>query len=312
MAISRIFRIIRLWGKRRRAENVINGAPTRLKRGELAFGDAEERLYIAKQDGSIVTFAPEDGGPLYQGATGPVGPTGPQGPSGLNGVAGPRGATGPRGITGVTGATGPRGSTGPIGPAGGPTGATGPTGPTGIGVTGPTGPAGVTGPSGPQGATGPVGPAGGPTGPSGPQGATGPVGPQGATGPVGPAGGAIFSVATLPYAATITTDSDQADIFRIVLTGDLTLANPINATAGRLLRWYLFQDSVGGRSVTLGSQFVIPDSMLSPLPFSTEPNTLDVFTASYDANMNKWLVFMFEQAYPYSASSNSTSSSSSS
>ena len=284
MAISRIFRIIRLWGKRRRAENVINGAPTRLKRGELAFGDAEERLYIAKQDGSIVTFAPEDGGPLYQGATGPVGPTGPQGPSGLNGVAGPRGATGPRGITGVTGATGPRGSTGPIGPAGGPTGATGPTGPTGIGVTGPTGPAGVTGPSG----------------------------PQGATGPVGPAGGAIFSVATLPYAATITTDSDQADIFRIVLTGDLTLANPINATAGRLLRWYLFQDSVGGRSVTLGSQFVIPDSMLSPLPFSTEPNTLDVFTASYDANMNKWLVFMFEQAYPYSASSNSTSSSSSS
>jgi hypothetical protein len=121
-------------------------------------------------------------------------------------------------------------------------------------------------------------------------------------------------VVTLPYAATITTDSAQADIFRVVLTGNLTLANPVNPTRGRLLRWYLFQDSTGNRSVTLGSKFVIPDSMLSPLPFSTEPQVMDMMTASYDEDRDCWLVFAFEQAYlcPETSSSSSSSSSASS
>ncbi len=193
MAITRIFRIIKLWNKRRKADNAVDGAPLKLKRGELAFGEAEEKLYIGKADGSVIAFVPEDGGAFYQGATGVTGPAGAPGVTGPSGPSGARGPTGPRGVTGVIGPTGPRGATGPIGPAGGPSGPTGPvgvtgaTGPTGVtGVTGPTGigTTGATGPTGATGATGATGPAGGPTGPTGPEGPTGPTGAQGADSPL--------------------------------------------------------------------------------------------------------------------------------
>ncbi len=110
-----------------------------------------------------------------------------------------------------------------------------------------------------------------------------------------------LSVVTLTYASTITTPASLADVFRIVLTGNLTLANPtLDGIESKILRWYLFQDNVGSRTITLGNKFVIPDSVLSPLPFSLDPDTLDVLTAVYDETADKWFVLDFQQNYAVS------------
>jgi hypothetical protein len=111
-----------------------------------------------------------------------------------------------------------------------------------------------------------------------------------------------LTVVTLAYASTINTQASLADVFRVVLTGNTTLANPTPSGINNILRWYLFQDSVGGHTVTLGSKFSIPDSMLSPLPFSFDPNTLDVLTAIYDEPTDKWNVLDFQQNYAVSGS----------
>jgi len=104
--ITRIFYLLRLVRGRRKAENSSNGAPVDLRPGEIAFGDAEEQLYIGKTDGTVYAFSGGGGGG-GPGATGPTGPAG-EGVTGPTGPAG-EGATGPAGGDGATGPTGPAG-----------------------------------------------------------------------------------------------------------------------------------------------------------------------------------------------------------
>lgn len=270
-------------------------------------------------------------GPVGQsgpsGATGVIGATGP---AGATGAVGPQGATGPVGpapvvtphetdpdkiyvdgvaIVSVQGTTGPTGATGPAGPTpvvtphetdsdkiyvGGvliaaAQGATGPSGP--VGLTGATGPEGPTGVAGPMGATGPAGQ-------TGPAGAAGTNGVTGATGVQGPAGlGGTTTSTTLAYAPTIETDAAAADIFNVVLTGNATLANPANPSDGKTIRWRLRQDANGNHAITLGDKFNISSSSLSPLPFSTAANKLDMLAATYDAARDKWDVVAFVYGY---------------
>lgn len=53
--ITRVFRVTHLPHRRRRAENPFNGAPTDLQPGELVYGELENTLYTAKNDGTIAT-----------------------------------------------------------------------------------------------------------------------------------------------------------------------------------------------------------------------------------------------------------------
>jgi hypothetical protein len=262
------------------------------------------------------------------GATGPQGNTGQTGVVGPSGATGPQGTPGPAGsqgpgivIEGIVAAWPPTASptagdvwifngsipsgspvgatagdgvvwTGDawvyLGPIRGPQGATGAQGSTGpqglVGQTGAHGPSGVTGPSGatgPQGVTG----AAGPQGSTGVVGATGPAGPQGATGLSG-SGSSV--VVTLSSAATLTTDASAGDIFNLTLTGNVTLANPINPVDGKTVRWRLKQDATGNRIITLGNKFNVASSATVPLPFSTTANKMDVLAATYDASRDVW------------------------
>ncbi|WP_298379685.1 hypothetical protein [Azospirillum sp.] len=63
------------------------------------------------------------------------------------------------------------------------------------------------------------------------------------------------TIVTVPYAAAITLDLDQGNSFVVNLTGNTTLANPINLVAGQRFIVDLSQDSSGGRVVTFGSCF---------------------------------------------------------
>jgi hypothetical protein len=53
--ITRVFRVTHLPHRRRRAENLYNGAPTDLQPGELVYGELENTLYTAKNDGTVAT-----------------------------------------------------------------------------------------------------------------------------------------------------------------------------------------------------------------------------------------------------------------
>jgi hypothetical protein len=104
-------------------------------------------------------------------------------------------------------------------------------------------------------------------------------------------------VATLTYAATVTTDASAGDIFDLTLTGNVTLANPTNPVDGKTIRWRIRQDGTGSRTVTLGNKFVIPSSATSPLPFSTAANKMDILAATYHAGRDKWDIIAFIMGY---------------
>jgi hypothetical protein len=96
---------------------------------------------------------------------------------------------------------------------------------------------------------------------------------------------------------SVATDVSTGQIFDMTLTGATTLSNPTNAVNGVTVRWRITQDGTGGRSVTLSSDFQIPSSASSPLPWSTAANATDILAATYHAGRSKWDVVAFVPGY---------------
>lgn len=72
---------------------------------------------------------------------------------------------------------------------------------------------------------------------------------------------------SIAYSATITPDADAGQTVIVgALTGDLTVAAPTNAAAGKVLRFVIPQDSTGGRTVTWNSAFDVPNNKPAPGP----------------------------------------------
>ncbi|KKM78737.1 hypothetical protein LCGC14_1356940, partial [marine sediment metagenome] len=60
----------------------------------------------------------------------------------------------------------------------------------------------------------------------------------------------------VPYAASITPDANKGEILIVdTLTGDLTVANPVNARDGMRLYFSFTQDGTGGHTVSFGTDF---------------------------------------------------------
>lgn len=100
----------------------------------------------------------------------------------------------------------------------------------------------------------------------------------------------------LPYAPTIACDASLGNLFRVTLTGPLTLANPVNLADSQLLRWELIQDAVGGRALSLGPMFAF-GSDLTSAPLSSAPNKRDFLGAVYNAALAKLFVIAFTRGY---------------
>ena len=96
---------------------------------------------------------------------------------------------------------------------------------------------------------------------------------------------------------SVATDVSTGQIFDMTLTGATTLSNPTNAVNGVTVRWRITQDGSGGHSVTLDSDFQIPSSASSPLPWSTAANATDILAATYHAGRSKWDVVAFVPGY---------------
>lgn len=92
---------------------------------------------------------------------------------------------------------------------------------------------------------------------------------------------------------TVDTDATAVDIVDLLLTGDITLANPTNPTNGQTITWRIKQDNAGGRAVTLGNRFASPTT----LTFSGQGGQMDILTAMYHAPRNSWDVIFFKAGY---------------
>jgi len=92
------------------------------------------------------------------------------------------------------------------------------------------------------------------------------------------------------------TNVDLGGLFRVVLGGDRTLANPTNMNDGDRVVWEFVQDVVGSRIVTLDTAFKF-GSDISSLVLSTTPNKRDFMGAIYNEAENSWYVIAVMKGY---------------
>lgn len=85
-----------------------------------------------------------------------------------------------------------------------------------------------------------------------------------------------FGLATLTDAASISWDLDDAQVAKVTLTDNRTLANPTNMEAGFTYILYVIQDATGGRTLDYGANYRFPGGTKPVL--STDANAVDIIT----------------------------------
>ena len=96
--------------------------------------------------------------------------------------------------------------------------------------------------------------------------------------------GTIGEVSAISYASTITLDFRTANNFSMTLTGNVTLANPSNISAGQSGVLFITQDSNGSRTAAFGSYWDFSDGTAPTL--STGANQVDVIAWIARTNTN--------------------------
>ena len=86
--------------------------------------------------------------------------------------------------------------------------------------------------------------------------------------------GTIGEVSAISYASTITLDFRTANNFSMTLTGNVTLANPSNISAGQSGVLFITQDGTGSRTAAFGSYWDFSDGTAPTL--STGANAVDM------------------------------------
>ena len=114
-------------------------------------------------------------------------------------------------------------------------------------------------------------------------------------------GGPNRVIMTVPYAPTVTPNlTSGVDLLLIIgaMTGNMTIANPTGSFIdGQRMVIRVRQDGVGGRVVTLDTQYRIPGSATSPLAWSTAPNDMDILAAIWNLADTKWDVVSLVPGY---------------
>lgn len=94
----------------------------------------------------------------------------------------------------------------------------------------------------------------------------------------------------------VSTDASIGNHFRISATSDFTLSNPTNASDGQRIIWEITQDSTGGREITLGDKFIIPDNVPDVI-LSTTPLVTDMISVIYNSSKDSFIVTGFIKEY---------------
>lgn len=113
---------------------------------------------------------------------------------------------------------------------------------------------------------------------------------------IGGGGGNPSVVQLGSVSGIINTNASLGDIFDLTLAASGTLANPSGNVDGQTLRWRITYNG-SGIPLTLGSDFKIPSSASSSLPFSSTSGSMDILGATYDSSRNKWDIIAFVPGY---------------
>lgn len=108
-------------------------------------------------------------------------------------------------------------------------------------------------------------------------------------------GGTTVWPVGLTYAATINTDCQLSDQFRIMATGNFTLANPTGMVDGQKVIWEIYADGGADRTVTLGNGFAFGTTITGVTP--VKANTADFIGAIYSAWSGRWRVVAYTKGY---------------
>jgi hypothetical protein len=95
-------------------------------------------------------------------------------------------------------------------------------------------------------------------------------------------------VTALTYASTITPNCALGNYFSVTLTGNSTLANPTNITAGTQYQFTITQDATGSRTLAYGSVFKFANRAAPTL--TTTASAVDVLTCFSPDGINLYSV----------------------
>lgn len=101
------------------------------------------------------------------------------------------------------------------------------------------------------------------------------------------AGKATTEVALFVNSGSATPNCALSNVFRLLVTGDVTLANPINPLSGQVINIILKQDDTGGHTITLGGKYTFAGGTAPTL--STGAGEKDLLSCQYDAVDDAWL-----------------------
>ena len=103
----------------------------------------------------------------------------------------------------------------------------------------------------------------------------------------------------LQYASNLIVDASLGLIFRVTLTGNVTIAPPINPTDGQQIQLEITQDSTGSRIASLSSTaFSFSDDYpSSSFALSTRANATDFLNFRYRASTTKWSFLGFIRGF---------------
>jgi len=103
---------------------------------------------------------------------------------------------------------------------------------------------------------------------------------------------AVLTTAT----SVVSTDTSVADTFTVSVTQSITI-NCTNGVDGKGTTWLLTQANGGSKTITLGSEFLLPDSASTPLGWSTTVGKTDLLAARYSTILGKWMVVSMVPGY---------------
>jgi hypothetical protein len=86
----------------------------------------------------------------------------------------------------------------------------------------------------------------------------------------------------LTEGGNVVIDCHRSNVFRVLVTGGITLTNPINALDGQVINVLVKQDGTGGHAVSVGTALKLVGD------FDTAPNGVSLVSAQYDVEDENW------------------------
>ena len=108
-------------------------------------------------------------------------------------------------------------------------------------------------------------------------------------------GNATNTASPAIVSSAVTLDCSDSNVHKVVLTGSITLNEPINPESGQVMNIIFEQDGSGNRTVTFDTVFKFPGGTVPTL--SVLGGAKDILTCQYDADYGFWYCILSKNFY---------------